>query len=134
MITNLEEKQLMHVELSVVDIIPKLKYLTDLDDVSVDNPSNGELLTYNSTTGKWENKPISESEIVLFVYNEVPTLLSGSTYQVLNKYRSNTLRVFVNGLKQITTDITTDANNKKFTLAFTLEGTDLIECHYIKQS
>jgi len=30
--------------------------LDDLDDVSISSPSDGQVLTYNSTTGKWENK------------------------------------------------------------------------------
>ena len=31
--------------------------LTDLTDTNITSPTDGQVLTYNSTTGKWENKP-----------------------------------------------------------------------------
>ena len=31
--------------------------LTDLTDTDITSPTDGQVLTYNSTTGKWENKP-----------------------------------------------------------------------------
>lgn len=32
-----------------------IRELNDLDDVNITNPQNGEVLTYNSTSEKWEN-------------------------------------------------------------------------------
>lgn len=32
-----------------------LRLLSELEDVNISNPSNGQVLTYNSTSKKWEN-------------------------------------------------------------------------------
>ena len=32
-----------------------VRELNDLDDVTITSPENGQVLTYNSTSGKWEN-------------------------------------------------------------------------------
>jgi len=32
-----------------------VRELNDLDDVEISSPTNGQVLTYNSTSGKWEN-------------------------------------------------------------------------------
>lgn len=32
-----------------------MRELNDLDDVEISDPQNGDVLTYNSTSGKWEN-------------------------------------------------------------------------------
>ena len=48
--------------------------LTDLSDVAISSPSNGQILTYNNSTSKWGNSDIP------LPYKEVTgTLLAGST-------------------------------------------------------
>lgn len=32
-----------------------VRELNDLDDVTISSPTNGQVLKYNSTSGKWEN-------------------------------------------------------------------------------
>ena len=39
--------------------------ITDLGDVSISSPSDGQVLTYNSSTGKWENKDVGGGAWVL---------------------------------------------------------------------
>lgn len=52
-------------------------YLSDLEDVEYGNPSNGDLLVYNSTSGEWEYT--SQSGIVPSVTNFGATLTAGQT-------------------------------------------------------
>lgn len=127
-------KELITVELYTVDIgLGIRRNLNDLDDVVISNVQDDEVLSYDQTTGKWINKNLAEIQFTQLVMNEVPTLISGSTYSVNNKYVNDSIQIFVNGLKQITNDVSKDGNNKKFTLTFTLEVTDTIECAYVKQ-
>lgn len=42
---------------SELSTIP-LRLLSELEDVSISNPSNGQVLKYNSTSKKWENQAL----------------------------------------------------------------------------
>ena len=56
--------------------------LTDLVDVAISNPSNGQVLKYNSTTNKWENA--NESGGGGISMSDVWTALAASTNEQIN--------------------------------------------------
>lgn len=49
--------------------------LDELHNVKITTPSNNDLLTYNSSTSVWENKPLTQSDLMtklgFFVYNRI---------------------------------------------------------------
>ena len=51
---NSEEEIKKIEEKSIVEPIPIYR-LADLEDVTITNPQNGHILSYNSTSKKWEN-------------------------------------------------------------------------------
>lgn len=51
--------------------------LSDLTDTSITSPSNGQVLTYNSTSSKWENQAASGGNSISLLENGV-TALAGS--------------------------------------------------------
>ncbi|KKN22913.1 hypothetical protein LCGC14_0910230 [marine sediment metagenome] len=99
-------KEIMRVNLNVIDIIPRHKNLDDLDDVNITSISDGQILKYDSATGKWINT--SEGEIVdlNLVQNETPTLVSvPRRYKSANAYTLESLQVFLNGQKILNSQI-----------------------------
>ena len=55
--------------------------LVDLTDTSVLSPTNGQILTYNSTTSKWENKNIPSDVFVVNISGTDPNYTSDKTYE-----------------------------------------------------
>jgi len=134
LITELIEKELVDVTLNAVDIgLGERRNLNDLDDVLLANPQDEDVLSFDHATGKWVNRSIAEVNLSDLVFNEIPVQVAGALYSVVNPYVSGTLQVFVNGLKTYATQITYDPNNSRFTLDFTPDGSDLLECNYVKQ-
>ena len=43
-------------QLELVEYASGASSLSELSDVSISNPTDGQVLTYNATTQKWENK------------------------------------------------------------------------------
>ena len=72
-----------------------------------------------------------EISIPLFIYNEVPILVTSVLFRISNDYRTGTLRVFLNGIKLNSTDMT-EASATTFTIAKAKLSTDSIEVSYIK--
>ena len=131
---ELVEKELIAVTLYSVDVgLGIRRNLNDLDDVVITSVQNDEVIAYDSTTKTWKNKSVAETELTKLVFNEVPIQVAGAIYRVANKYVSGTMRVYLRGLKIYATQITYDPNNKKFTLDFIPEVSDLIEVSYVKQ-
>jgi len=111
---DLSEKELIEVKLYTVDIgLGIRRNLDDLDDVTITSAQDDEVLSYDGASEEWINKNLSEIQFTQLVMNEVPTLISGSTYSVANKYVNSTIQIFVNGMKQITSDVSKDGNNKR---------------------
>ncbi len=128
------EKAIIEVNLSSVDVgLGIRRNLSELDDVILTSPADDEILSFDSASGLWINKNLSEIQLTQLVMNETPVLISGTTYSVANTYVDVSIQIYVNGMKQISTDVSKDGNNSRFTLAFILEPTDTIECAYIKQ-
>jgi len=131
---ELIEKELIEVKLYSVDVgLGIRRNLNDLDDVTITSVQDDEVLSYDSASGLWINKNMTEVGLSQLVYNEVPTHIAGGEYSVANKYVSGSLQCFVNGLKIFSTQIIYAPNNKKFTLDFTPDGSDLIEVSYVRQ-
>ena len=72
-----------------------------------------------------------EVSIPLWIYNERPTEINSKLFRTTNEYRIGTLRVFLNGIKLNSTDMT-EASATTFTIAKAKLITDSIECSYIK--
>lgn len=126
---ELVEKQLVDIELSSIDLIPRRTYITELDDVTITSPLNGDILIYEN--GYWINKPLEdlESEIPNFIFNEVPTKINSKRFQVANTFRTGTLRVFLNGIKEKEIII---INSTTFEFKIDTITEDTIETCYIK--
>ena len=124
------EKELVDIELAVIDVIPRRTYITELDDIAITNPQNGDILIHES--GNWVNKPSEEleSEIPNFIFNETPTKIDSKRFQVANIFRTGTLRVFLNGIKEKQITI---INSTTFEFKIDTVTEDDIEVSYIKQ-
>ena len=64
------------------------------------------------------------------VYNELPTKLSDKQYQTTYQYLSNSLEVFLNGLKEINVVFDTDT---KFSFTDNVDITDQVIVNYIRK-
>lgn len=124
------ERELVDIELAVIDIIPRKINVTDLLDVTTTSPQNGDILIYED--GYWINKPLEEleSEIPNFIFNEIPTKINSKRFQVANALRTGTLRVFLNGIKEKQIII---INSTTFEFKIDTVTEDDIEVSYIKQ-
>jgi len=72
-----------------------------------------------------------EISIPLFIYNEVPILVTSILFRTSNNYRTGTLRVFLNGQKLNSIDASEESAST-FSIAKAKLSTDSIECSYIK--
>lgn len=115
----------INVNLTKVDL---LKNLSSLLDVLVTSPQEGQRLAYIS--GQWVN--IDPTDLNSWITNEVPTKITSTNFRTANNYINNTLKIFLNGMKIIDSDVTEDPNNAIFTLAFDTVVTDKIEVEYIR--
>jgi len=123
----------INVTLTESDIgLGEINVLTDLGDVTIVNPQDGQVLTYDSSSETYTTESLPET-LANLVFNEIPTQIAGALYSVANNYVVGTLQVFVRGLKIYATQITYDPNNARFTLDFIPEGSDLLEVNYCKQ-
>lgn len=86
--------------------------LTELKDVTIQNPINGQTLVYNIVTKKWENGAGGSSSNQ--TYNEVPAGVINAintTFTLLQVPQTNTLKLYLNGIRQMyTTDFTLTGN------------------------
>jgi len=127
---ELVEQELIEVQLSSIDLIPRKSNLNELEDITLTTPQNGDILFYDGEY--WINKPLEEieSEIPNFIYNESPTKINSKRFQVANAFRIGTLRVIFNGLKEKNITI---INSTTFELPIDSIISDTIETSYIKQ-
>ena len=68
--------------------------LSSLSDVTVSSPSNGQILLYNSTSGKWENNvisPIIFGDVIEGGSSDSGTSESGSAGDIIHVYSRNYL-------------------------------------------
>jgi len=130
---ELVEKQLIDVELSVIDVFNVKRNVTDLDDVNVNNFLDGEILILED--GKLVNKSVSVVVDTYAVHNETPTFvnpLPSERFQTEYPYRSETLQVFLNGMKIHDSEITKHSDTQ-FSYPINIITSDKIEVAYIKK-
>lgn len=124
------ERDFVNVDFKIIDVAPPiLKYLSELLDVTVDNPLDEQLLQYNETTGKWENKTFTSIVNDRTVFNELPTQLTPTLFQTGNDFIPGKLQVFVNGIKE---RFFTEVGSNQFQLGEDTVVGDIIEVNYIK--
>lgn len=74
-------------EITVYDTSSGIPAIADLTDVDITSPTDGQLLRYNGTSGKWENAGIindtTASASSVYSSNKVNTLLSGKADKVV---------------------------------------------------
>lgn len=113
--------------------------LDDLSDVSVATPNDGEVLTYNSTSGDWESKKAASSQVNYIENNDFEVDTSGwtgDTNLVISRITSGQLRG-TGSLKiakaaadasgeQVYTDFSVDTADlaKKLTISFDYDTSD----------
>ncbi len=128
---DLIEKEIIDVTLNQVDVIPRKTYLYELSDVDSDNATDNQLLQYDSSSETW--KPVNVSAVVNLntVYNEEPTQVTTSRFNTANNFLTGTIRVFLNGIKLKSSEVTR-INSNTFELSEPIITGDLIEVNYIK--
>jgi len=129
------ETEIIDVQLNAIDIVPYKKTLISLDDVNVSNPQDEDLLFYDTSTGTFINKPLTETELLKVILNETPTNvnpLPSKRFKVANAFVTGKLIVYLNGQKIHTSEITFHSSTE-FSFPINIITSDKIECSYIKQ-
>jgi len=105
--------------------------LNDLTDVYIENVQDGQVLVYNEITDRFENQALDITLEDISIFNEVPTEISSLVYELDHEYVSGTLRVFINGIKEL--DII-ELSANRLQIPYDLEVDDEIEVNYIRSS
>lgn len=132
---ELRRKQLIDVKLYVIDKSSGFRaFLSELRDVDIDSPQNDDALVYDN--GYWVNKPfIATVDPDQFVQGEVPTptppVLSTDKYTTAENFETDTLEIFLNGLKLLPSDFTIYAPNQ-FSIVIDTISSDVVTVNYIK--
>jgi hypothetical protein len=132
---ELKRKQLVNVKFYVLDKGSGFRaFLSGLNDVDIDSPQNDESLVYED--GYWVNKAVTAViDPDKFVQGEVPTptppVLSTDKFTTANNFEINSIEIFFNGLKLLSSDFTIFGNNK-FSIAIDTIIGDIITVNYIK--
>ena len=116
---NFAEKELINIELAVIDVIPRKTYITELSDVLVTTPANGDILIYKDNY--WRNKEV--------VFGETPTKINSKRFRTNKNYLSTSLQVFLNGIKE---KEITQISSSLFEFSIDTEIEDTIEVNYIE--
>jgi len=131
---ELIEQELIDVQLSSIDLIPRKSNLNELEDVVIVNPISGEVLTYDEVTKTWKNEPVSEEELANIILNETPISvnpLPSKRFRVANAFVTSKLMIFLNGQK-IHTDEITLIDSNTFEFPINIISSDKVEVSYIK--
>ena len=123
------EKELITVTLHTADIATKT--LNGLNNVEITNLADNDVLTYEASTQIWRNKKLSDIIVEsVFIYNEVPIQVTSQKFQTINIYKTGSLTVFFNGIKE--KNITEHSGYQTFSLPIDFEVGDYIEVNYVK--
>ena len=128
---DLIEKELIKIELSTIDVIPRKTYITELTDVQITQAQNGDILVFEN--GYWIDKPFSEIQLQL-VHNETPTAvnpLPSAIFETAYDIITGSLRVFLNGQKLHASEIT-EISLRQFSFPIDVISTDMVEVSYAK--
>jgi len=133
---TLIEKEIFEVNFSVVDRIGGVKkYLSELLDTTIISPLTDQILVWEN--GYWVNKEINVIIDSYAVQNEtvnpLPPVTAGDPYTTTHAFRTESLEVFLNGLKLLSSDVTI-ISDTKFSLPIDTVITDSVIVNYIKKS
>ena len=130
---DLSVRELVDIELSVIDIVPIRKNVSEMDDVNISNPQDDEILVRE---GKyWVNKSTSVLIDTYAVHNETPTNVSplpSERFRTTFAFRTETLQVFLNGMKIHSSEITQHSDTE-FSFSINIITSDKVEVAYIKK-
>lgn len=134
---DISDKEIISVNFNTIDALPKKLYIYELDDISINNLQDKDILQYDESLGLWVNKSLEdvETELAKIIKNETPIAvnpLPSKQFRVIHAFRVNSLEVFLNGLKIHSSEITI-ISNKKFEFPLDIISTDKVECNYIKE-
>lgn len=71
--------------------------LSGLTDVDISNPSNGQTLVYNSTSGKWENTPPRILRVEQVYDESTGDIILRETWQTIHDALSEGIFVYISG-------------------------------------
>ena len=131
---ELIEKELINVELAVIDILPIRRNLTDLNDVDINNVQEGQILQKEGDY--WVNKNVSIIVDTYSVDNETPIAvnpLPSIRFRTEFEFRPDTLQVFLNGQKIHNSEIIKHAGDQEYSYPLNIIATDKVEVSYIKK-
>ena len=128
---KLVDKEIVNVGLSVLDFIPKIKKLADLNDVTIPTVVDGQLIQYNSTTGKWVNVNLNTIVDLKLVQNEVPTKLTATRFRSIYSFTLESLAIYFNGQRLMASDRTIHSS-REFSISISTITADKVMIEYIK--
>jgi hypothetical protein len=82
-----------------------ISVLNDLTDVNAPTPSGGYVLTYNSTSGKWEASAGGVGDMITSIYD--PTSISGDAFDLTNHFGT----IPISAVSGLTDELTTITNS-----------------------
>ena len=128
------DKELITVELFVIDRIGGVGSMSQLLDTQISNPLDGQGLILDS--GYWKNKTITATaDPSKFVQGEFPTpappVLKTERFTTANNFVTGSLEIFLNGLKLLPSDFTVYGNTQ-FSIVIDTIVTDVVTVNYIK--
>ena len=128
---ELIDKDIITVKLNVLDFIPKRKNLGDLSDVNITAVVDGQLIQYNSTTGKWVNVNLNTIVDLKLVQNEVPTKLTATRFRSIYSFTLESLAIYFNGQRLMASDRTIHSS-REFSISISTITADKVMIEYIK--
>jgi hypothetical protein len=119
----------INVNMATIDFVPSAQHFLALLDVDPTGVADGDVFVYSSVDHKFH--PISIDSFIqsVTIYEEVPNQIDVRTFQTVNNYIPNSLKVYLNGLEEIY--ITKIAPNK-FAFEIDTDILDIITCDYTK--
>lgn len=131
---DIVEKEIINIQLYAIDTLTGLrKNISEFDDVNIENPVNGQILVRQD--GKWVNTTISDLVSSETIHNETPTpstpVSEGDPYQTAYAFVSNTLEVFLNGMRLEKEDFTI-LSTKTFSIGIDTISSDKVSVNYMK--
>lgn len=103
-------------------------YLSQIEDIELSNLQNGESLSYNSTTQKWNNTDAGIGDMNKIIYD--PNLVNGDTFAMDNMVEGSTNLILTSAERTSITDNTASRHNPttvtdSATINFTITDQDI---------
>jgi len=122
---NIVTKEVFTANLITADIIKRKVYIDELEDVSISNPKDGQILQYDS--GVLENISFNKVLNNNVVLKENPDKITNTKFKTKNKFKN--IIVYINGLREEVNLV----DNQNFEFSQPVENEDVIEVDYIKK-